>query len=71
MPKMDGFKVLKWIRSNPQFVKLPVVILTTSSMPQGDIERAEQLGASEFLTKPATFDQLVEMVKKIEKNWLS
>ncbi len=70
MPKMDGFEVLKWIRSKPQFVDIPVLILTTSNMP-GDMQRAEQLGASAFLTKPATFDQLVEMVREIEKKWFS
>jgi CheY-like chemotaxis protein len=69
MPKMDGFEVLNWIRSQPQFAKLPVVILTSSNMSD-DIQRARQFGASAFLTKPPTFEQLIEMVKQINKKWL-
>ena len=54
MPRVDGFEVLQWVRSQPQFRKLPVIILT-SSEELHDMKRAYQLGANSFLLKPLNF----------------
>jgi CheY-like chemotaxis protein len=62
MPLMDGFETLKWIREQPAFGHLPVVILSSSDMPQ-DRARAEKLGCTEYLVKPfelANFEQLLK-----------
>ena len=51
LPGIDGFEVLKWIRSQSEFAKLPVVVLTSSTEIK-DANRAYQLGANSFLIKP-------------------
>lgn len=69
MPRRSGFEVLEWIRNESDSKGLPVVVLSTSNQER-DIQKAYALGANSYLTKPSNFDQLVEMVKIVEANWL-
>lgn len=57
LPGMDGFEVLQWIRANPNFADLRVVVLTTSERMR-DVSRAYQLGANSFLVKPLEFENV-------------
>ena len=50
MPKINGFDVLDILRNTPDFVSIPVVMLTALSQAK-DKERAEQLGADDYLVK--------------------
>ena len=50
LPGADGFAVLAWIRSRPQFAHLPVVMLTGSELPS-HMEQATQLGANGYFVK--------------------
>jgi CheY-like chemotaxis protein len=50
MPLVDGFEVLEWIRAQPAFRDLPVVVFTESNY-EVHIRRALQLGATAFITK--------------------
>ena len=69
MPRMDGFEVLKWIREHPEWRCLPVIVLTTSYQGS-DINRAYDLGANSFLTKPPDFQEYVSAVKQVGQFWL-
>lgn len=69
MPKKDGFQVLAWIRSQPEFETLPVVVLT-SSAEQPDALQAFKLGANSYLVKPAQFDDLVQLMLRLQGYWL-
>lgn len=55
MPRMDGFSLLARVRSTPRFASLPLVLVTALER-DADRQRAEQLGASNYLTKGG-FDQ--------------
>src|SRR5438105_160194 len=56
MPRLDGFEVLKWIRSQPQFVEMRVVVLAgTGSLAQ--VQRAYELGANSFMVKPLDLER--------------
>ena len=68
MPKIDGFEVLKWIRSQPQFKDLVVVVLTLSSEIR-DVNRAYQLGANSFMVKPDEFSNVAAMAKLLKDYW--
>jgi CheY-like chemotaxis protein len=62
MPLMNGFEALNWIKSHPGYSRIPVVIYTNSSL-DADVKRCYTLGASFYLTKSASFDELVEKVQ--------
>jgi CheY-like chemotaxis protein len=70
LPILSGFEVLERIRTNPRFAVLPVVVLS-SSVLDGDVRRAELLGANGYLAKTGNLRRLVEMVKAINNYWLA
>jgi len=69
MPRMDGFEFLVWLRKQPAFRVLPVVVLTSSSQLR-DVNIAYALGANSFLVKPNDFDQYIELNKVLHRHWL-
>ena len=68
MPKKDGREALKEIKADPELRKIPVVVLTTSKADT-DIGRIYELGANSFISKPVSFDSLVEMMKVLGRYW--
>ncbi len=69
MPRKDGRAALKEIKQDPHLRKIPIVILTTSKSEE-DILRTYDLGVNSFITKPVTFDQLVEVARVVAKYWI-
>lgn len=63
MPGMDGFEVLKEMKSDDRWKSIPVIILTAKIMEEVERE-ALALGASVFLTKPFSPDALIEIIRK-------
>jgi CheY-like chemotaxis protein len=68
MPRKDGRQALEEIKSDPDLRRIPVVILTTSKSEE-DVFRSYDLGANSFITKPVTFDGLVEIVRALGTYW--
>ena len=68
MPRISGWQILKWLRSEPQFDELLVVVLTASSQVE-DLRRAYQLGANSFLTKPCSLEDLVNLANGYPHHW--
>jgi len=68
MPRKDGRESLKEIKSDPELCDIPVVIFTTSKTEE-DIYRSYQLGVNSFITKPVTFDGLLQVMKTLGKYW--
>ncbi|WP_338363980.1 response regulator [uncultured Pseudoalteromonas sp.] len=69
MPRMDGREALEAIKSNPNLKGIPVVILTTSKQEE-DMVKGYNLGAASYITKPVTFDGLVDLMKTLGKYWV-
>jgi CheY-like chemotaxis protein len=69
MPRLDGFDVLEWVRRQPGLAGLQVVIFSSSDEAR-DINRAYGLGASWYLVKPHSMDELTALVGRFKKFWL-
>lgn len=69
MPKKDGREALKEIKSDPDMRNIRIIVLTTSKAEE-DIYRTYDLGAASYITKPVTFEALVDVVKTLGKYWL-
>ncbi|HVM31916.1 MAG TPA: response regulator [bacterium] len=69
MPKVDGREALKAIKNDPDLRKIPVVILTTSQAEE-DILKGYNLGANSYITKPVTFEGLVQVMQSLKRYWL-
>ena len=68
MPRMDGREALAEIKSDPDLRRIPIVVLTTSKAEE-DILKTYNLGVGGFVTKPVSFEGLVEVIKAIGKYW--
>ncbi len=69
MPRKDGREALMEIKSAPKLKRIPIVILTTSTEEKDKVFSIEA-GAESFVTKPATFDEWIKIMKSLAKNWL-
>lgn len=69
MPRMDGRTALKEIRADEELRKIPIIVLTTSKSEE-DILRTYDLGVNSFITKPVTFDGLVQVVQVLNRYWI-
>jgi len=68
MPRKDGRTVLKEIKQDADFRRIPVVVLTTSKSDE-DVYRSYDLGVNSYIVKPVTFDALVDVLQTLEKYW--
>jgi CheY-like chemotaxis protein len=66
MPMLDGKAVLAELRKNRRLRSVPV-IMYSGSILNSEIDEYKDLGASQFLSKPANFQTLVESLKQIIK----
>jgi CheY-like chemotaxis protein len=69
MPKKDGREALEEIKADPDLMRIPIVVLTSSKADE-DIVSSYNLGVSGFITKPVTFDGLVRIMKALGKYWI-
>lgn len=69
LPRCSGLEVLEWIRAQPTFRGLPVVVLT-SSKERSDVRRAYAAGANSYLVKPSSLARLIELVTAFRDYWL-
>lgn len=68
MPRLGGFELLEWIRAHREHRHTPVLVLSSSGLPE-DVERAYQLGANSFFVKPARFEDFVDLFQHIAGYW--
>lgn len=64
MPVLDGFQVLKLIKADERTKQIPVVVLTTTDVPQ-EIKRCYALGCNVYVTKPVEYDQFAEAIRNL------
>lgn len=68
MPRKDGREVLKEIKTDPRWKRTPVVILTTSRADE-DVLGSYDLGANSFVSKPVSYDDLVDIMRNLGRYW--
>ncbi|MEJ2725365.1 MAG: response regulator [Deltaproteobacteria bacterium] len=70
MPGKDGREALRELKTYPMLRSIPVVVFTTSS-DIDDITACYEMGASSFISKPNTFDSLIDTMRTLGKYWLN
>ena len=68
LPKVDGFEVLREIRSDERLKHIPVVVLT-SSREDRDMVASYELGVNAYVVKPVDFHEFVNAVKELGVFW--
>jgi two-component system chemotaxis response regulator CheY len=64
MPGMNGIEFIKEVRKLPNYKFMPILFLTTESQQAKRVE-AKAAGASGWLVKPATADELLDTIKLV------
>jgi DNA-binding response OmpR family regulator len=64
LPKLNGFEVLKLVKSDPLLKSLPVLILTAKGQTH-DRQLAEEIGANAFVTKPFSNRDIIDQIQKL------
>jgi CheY-like chemotaxis protein len=68
MPRKDGRQAIAEIKADPNLRRIPIVVLTTSRAEE-DIYRSYDLGVSSYITKPVTFEGLVDVMRTLGCYW--
>ncbi|WP_413624196.1 MULTISPECIES: response regulator [Luteibacter] len=68
MPRMDGLEVLKQLRTEERWKRLPVVILS-SSREESDLARSWDLGVNAYVLKPVDVQQFFTAVQTLGHFW--
>jgi CheY-like chemotaxis protein len=69
MPGLDGREVLARVKSDPELLTIPVIIMTTSSAEQ-DILESYKLHVNCYITKPVQVQDFINVVKTIDEFWI-
>jgi CheY-like chemotaxis protein len=69
LPRKDGRQVLAEIKSDPDLMRIPVVILTTSQA-ESDLLQSYNLHANCYIVKPVELDHFIDVVRQVEGFWL-
>ena len=66
MPDMDGYQFCEQLRGDAEIKNIPILFLTGKEFdPKGIIKRYKELGACGYITKPSTFEDLLEKIKEV------
>lgn len=68
LPRMDGFEVLRQIKSDEVLKSIPVILLTTST-EKSEVIRGYEYGANSYVTKPLRFDEFMDRIKGVYIYW--
>ena len=69
MPRVDGFEVLRQLKTDPTKRMIPVVVMTTSREEQ-DLMRSYDAGVNAYVVKPLGFLELVNVVRGLGAFWV-
>lgn len=68
MPNLDGFEVLKEVKSNQSTLNIPIVVYSNSNNPK-DIELSYKTGANSYVRKPQGLTETIEFVSSLINYW--
>jgi CheY-like chemotaxis protein len=68
MPRLNGLEVLRQLKTDPQFKRLPVVMFT-SSREEPDLARCYELGVNAYVVKPLDFAEFAAAIKQVGAFW--
>lgn len=68
LPGKDGHAVLRELKAEPEFLSIPILILTNSD-DEGDVRNAYDGHANGYLVKPADLDRFISTIRRLSEFW--
>jgi CheY-like chemotaxis protein len=69
MPRLNGLELLTWLRTQPEFSHLMVIVLTGQARIES-INHAYHLGANSYLVKPVRHEELLDLIQCFYRYWV-
>lgn len=69
MPRLNGLELLTWLRTQPEFSHLMVIVLTGDARIEA-VNHAYHLGANSYLMKPMRHEDLVDLIQCFFRYWV-
>ena len=69
MPKVNGLEVLRIVKSDPDLLTIPIIVLSSSEQDK-DVHESYGYGANAYVVKPIDFSEFTETIKTILNFWL-
>ncbi|MBC3789203.1 response regulator [Spirosoma utsteinense] len=69
MPRVDGYKVLRTLKTNPNLNFIPILVLTATRSEE-TVHKAYRLGANTFMSKPSSFKEMTQLFQLMYTYWL-
>lgn len=69
MPRLDGFGVLSQLKSDNRLRRIPIMVVSTSDY-RTDVDKAFQLGANSYITKPIHHDEFLKKMQALNEFWV-
>ncbi len=69
LPAMNGLEVLRRIKRNKRFRKIPVIVVSSSDQ-RSEIEKAYKIGVNSYIKKPTNYEDFEESLEKLKDYWL-
>ncbi len=69
LPKVDGLEVLRRLKADERTTLIPVVVLTSSTVPQ-DVTDSYKRGANSYVSKPVQYEDFVSTISELALYWL-
>lgn len=70
MPKVNGLQVLQKVKSDPDLLSTPIIVLSSSEQDK-DIRESYGYGANAYVVKPIVYEEFVKTIKTILHFWLN
>lgn len=70
LPYLSGLEILEWKQSRKDLPETIIIVVTSSNEPS-DLKTAYRLGASSYIVKPPTGEQLTDIAKAFRLYWLT
>lgn len=64
LPVMDGYQLLRHLKTDPRTVLIPVIVLTATDDP-AEIQRCYDLGCNAYVVKPDDYGQFTEAMRRL------
>lgn len=64
LPEIDGYEILKRLKSSEDTKSMPIIVLTTTDNPR-EVDKCYELGCNVYITKPVEYDNFSEAIKRL------
>ncbi len=64
MPRVNGFEVLRKLKADENYARMPVIMITTTDDPK-EVQKCHEMGCSNYIAKPIEYEMFVNAIRQL------